>query len=103
MRAARLMVRPTALVAVPAFELLHLPHDDRTGGNAYPGYDRLAPTTDVFFQSLDQLKPCLHGALSIVLMGCGIAEIREHAVAQKLRDLPAEGLDNAARVIVIGA
>ena len=42
-------------------------------------------------------QPGLHGALGIVLMGLGIAEINQHAVAHVFGDEPAMALDQLPR------
>jgi hypothetical protein len=38
----------------------------------------------------DQFQPCAHGSLSIVLVGLGIAEVNQDAIAHVLRYKPAK-------------
>src|SRR6187402_2167811 len=90
-------------LAVPALELFHLAHHDRTGRDTDARRDRPSLATDVLTQSTDQLQSCLNSTFCIVLVCHWITEICEHTVAQELRDLAAEGLNRGACLVVIRA
>ena len=58
---------------------------------------------DEFRRRLDDGNPGSNGALGIVLVRLGIAEIGEHAVAHILRDKPAIALDQLGAATMIRA
>ena len=50
----------------------------------------------------DQLQPCAHGPLGVVLVGLRIAEVDQHPVAHVLRDEAAEALHGLGDALLIG-
>src|SRR5262249_54878341 len=50
----------------------------------------------------DQFKSSTYGPLSVVLMGFGIAEIYEDAVAHVVRDEPPEGTHSLCNAFLVG-
>ena len=50
----------------------------------------------------DQLQPCAHGPLCVVLVGLRVAEVDEDAVAHVLRDEAAEALHGLGDALLIG-
>ena len=50
----------------------------------------------------DQLQPCAHRALCVVLMGLRIAEVDQNAVAHVLRNEAAEALHGLSDALLIG-
>ena len=52
--------------------------------------------------SSDQLQPCAHGPLCVVLVGLGIAEVDQDPVAHVLRYEPAEALHGLRNALLIG-
>ena len=52
--------------------------------------------------SSDQLQPCAHGPLCVVLVGLRIAEVDQHAVAHVLRNEAAEALHGLGDALLIG-
>ena len=50
----------------------------------------------------DQLQPCAHGPLCIVLVGLGIAEINQDPVAHVLRHKAAEALHGLCDALLVG-
>ena len=52
--------------------------------------------------SSDQLQPCAHGSLGVVLMCLRIAEIDEHAVAHVFRDEATEATHGLGDAFLIG-
>ena len=52
--------------------------------------------------SSDQLQPCAHGSLCVVLVRLRIAEVDQHAVAHVLRYEAAEALHGLCDALLIG-
>ena len=50
----------------------------------------------------DQLQSCAHRSLGVILMGLGIAEVHEHAIAHVLRYEPAKALHSLGDAFLIG-
>ena len=50
----------------------------------------------------DQLQPCAHGPLGVVLVGMGVAEVDQHPVAHVFRDEAAEALHGLRDALLIG-
>ena len=50
----------------------------------------------------DQLQPCAHRSLGVVLVSLRIAEVDQHAVAHVLRDEAAEALHGLGNALLIG-
>ena len=71
--------------------------DDQPGRDPDPHAQRRARRGDEFRRSLDDGEPGLHGALGVVFVGLGIAEIGEHAVAHVFGDEAAVALDQLAQ------
>ena len=83
--------------------LLRLPRSDEVADDDQPGRDpdphlqRRAGRGDELRRGLDDGEPGLHGALGVVFVGLGIAEIGEHAVAHVFGDEAAVALDQRRR------
>ena len=50
---------------------------------------------------LDQLQPCAHRPLCVVLMGLGIAKVNQHTVAHVLRCEPTEPLHSLGDTLLV--
>ena len=50
----------------------------------------------------DQLQPCAHGSLCVVLMGLRVAEVDEHTIAHVLRDEAAEATHGLRDALLVG-
>ena len=75
---------------------------DKPGGDADTHLQRSAGRGRELRHRLDQRKPGTHGALGVMLVGLGIAEISQHAVAHVLGDEPAGLGDLLGAATVIG-
>jgi len=52
--------------------------------------------------SSDQLQPCTHGSLGVILVCLRVAEIDQNAVAHELRDETAEAAHRLSDAFLIG-
>ena len=50
----------------------------------------------------DQLQPCAHGSLGVILVGLGVAEVDQDPVAHVLRDETAEATHGLRDALLIG-
>ena len=50
----------------------------------------------------DQLQPCAHSTLCVVLVGLRVAEVDQDPVAHVLRDEPAEALHGFSDALLVG-
>ena len=76
---------------------------DKPGGDADAHLQRRAGRGCELRHRLDQRQPGAHGALGVMLVGLGIAEIGQHPVAHVLGDEPAGLGDLLGAAAVIGA
>ena len=89
--------------------LLRFPRSDQVADHDQPGRDsnpnlqRRALRCDELRHRVDQREPGLHGALSVMLVCLGVAEIDQHTVAHILGNEPAILLDQCCAAAVIGA
>jgi hypothetical protein len=49
----------------------------------------------------DQLQPCTHGSLCVVLVGVGIPEVDQHPIAHVLRNEAAEALNGLGDALLV--
>ena len=96
-RAARFGVSPTTPRSCASPDPMRSPDDDQPGRDADPHVQGRTRRGDEFRRGLDDGEPGLHGALGVVLVGLGIAEIGEHAVAHVFGDETAVALDQRRR------
>jgi hypothetical protein len=54
-------------------------------------------------QSLHDPQAGAHGALSVIFMGAGVAEVDQEAIAEILRDMPIKAGDHLGAGLLIGA
>ena len=86
--------------------LLRSARSDQVADDHQPGRDADARLQGrVGLQSAyssDQLQPCAHGPLGVVLVGLRIAEVDQDPVAHVLRDEAAEALHGLGDALLIG-
>ena len=87
-RAARFGVSPTIATLLRLSRSDEVADHDEPGGNADAHLQGRAGAVLQFRHRLDQRKPGPHGPLGVMLVGLGIAEIGQHAVAHILGDEP---------------
>jgi hypothetical protein len=50
----------------------------------------------------DQLQPCAHGSLCVVLVSLGVAEVDQNAITHVLRSEAAEALHGLSDALLVG-
>ncbi|MGA7489125.1 MAG: hypothetical protein WBW74_19555 [Xanthobacteraceae bacterium] len=100
-REVRSLADDAALLRIPRSD--EVANHDHPGRNADTHLQRRAGRGCELGDCRDEREPGLHGALGIILVGVGIAEIGEHAVAHVLGDEPAVALDQRRAAAMIGA
>ena len=100
-REVRRLADDAALLRLPRSD--EVADDDQPGRDADPHVQRRTGRGDEFRRSLDDGEPGLHGALGVMFVGLGIAEIGEHAVAHVFGDEAAVALDQRRAAAMIGA
>ena len=100
-REVRRLADDAALLRLPRPE--KIADDDHPGGDPDPHLQRRAGGGFELRRGFDDGEPGLHGSLGVMLVGLGIAEIGEHAVAHVFGDEAAVALDQRRAAAMIGA
>ena len=102
-RAARFGVSPTTPRSCASPDPMRSPTTTSPVAIPTRTCKRRAGRGDELRRRLDDGEPGLHGALGVMFVGLGIAEIGEHAVAHVLGDETAVALDQLRAAAMIGA